>query len=130
MAATLSQVQGSFQKLNATTERALLPTCPTMDKFLAVLTGAVPAWSSEDQGAFKKLVEEEMPPLLFLRYKNSLRGLVGLPPLKEETKKGATRASFEEVVKGQAKLEKELETLRKDIATLKEALASKGKNKS
>lgn len=130
MAATLSQVQGSFQKLNGIKERSLLPNCPTMDKFLAVLTGAVPAWSAEDQGAFKKLVEEEMPPLLFVRYKNSLRGLVGLPPLKEEPKKGASRASFEEVVKGQQKLEKELETLRKDIASLREALASKRKKKT
>ena len=130
MAATLSQVQGSFQKLNGIKERNLLPTCVTMDKFLAVLTGAVPAWSAEDQGCFKKLVEEQMPPLLFLRYKNALRCLVGLPPIKEETKKG-TRTSFEEVVKGQEKLERELETLRKDIATLKEALASKrGKNPS
>ena len=100
-----------------------------MDKFLSVLTGAVPAWSAEDQGAFKKLVEEQMPPLLFSRYKNALRCLVKLPPLKEETKKGA-RPSFEEVVKGQAKLKKELDNLRKDIATLKETLASKGKKKS
>lgn len=129
MAATFTQVQGSFQKLNGIKERASLPTCITMDKFLSVLTGAVPAWSAEDQGAFKKLVEEEMPPLLFVRYKNSLRGLVGLPPLKEETK-GTKRASFEEVVKGQAALEKELENLRKDIANLKEALASKRKKKS
>ena len=129
MAATLSQVQGSFQKLNGIKERSLLPTCPAMDKFLRVLTSSVPTWSAEVQGCLKKLVEEQMPPLLFLRYKNALRCLVKLPPLKEETKKGA-KPSFEEVVKGQAKLEKELDNLRKDIATLKEALASKGKKKS
>ena len=126
MAATLSQVQGSFQKLNGIKERNLLPTCVTMDKFLAVLTGAVPAWSAEDQGAFKKLVEEEMPPLLFVRYKNSLRGLVGLPPLKEVKKV----SSFEEAVKGQAALEAEVARLRADVETLKQALASKRKKKT
>ena len=130
MAVTFSQIQGSFQKLNGIKNRSLLPTCPAMDKFLSILTGSFPTWSAEDQGFFKKLVEEQMPPLLFSRYKNALRDLVKLPPLKEETKKG-TRTSFEEVVKGQEKLERELDTLRKDIATLKEALASKrGKNPS
>lgn len=127
--ATFTQVQASFQKLNGIKERSLLPTCPAMDKFLRVLTGSVPSWSAEDQGAFKKLLEEEMPQLLFVRYKNALRGLVKLPPLKEEGKK-VSRVSFEEVVKGQAALEKELENLRKDIASLREALASKGKKKS
>ena len=123
MAATFTAVVSSFQKLNATTERALLPTCPTMDKFISVLTGAVPTWSAEDQAGFKKLVEEQMPPLLFVRYKNSLRGLVGLPPVKEIKK----ASSFEEAVKGQAALEKELARLRKDLEDLKEALKPKRK---
>ena len=122
--ATFAKVNKSFQVLLVAKTRDQLPSCKKMEKFIQVITNSKPTWSEEDQGAFTKLVAEQMPPLLFERFQNSLRNIAGLPVASQKRP-----ASFEEAVKGRKALEAELAQLRADIEALKEALARKGKAK-
>lgn len=116
--ATFTEFQKSFSVLQAAKTRGQLPDCKKMEKFIEVVTTSKPTWSEKDQGAFQKVVAEQMPELVFERFQNSLRKIAGLPPL-----------TFEKVVKGNKALETELAQLRADIAELKAALARKGKAK-
>jgi hypothetical protein len=116
--ATFTEFKKSFSVLQAAKTRDQLPSCKRMEKFINVITSSKPTWSAEDQGAFTKMVSEQMPELVFDRFQNRLRNIAGLTPI-----------TFEKVVKGKKCLEEELALLRADVEKLKEAMARKGKAK-
>ena len=116
--ATFIEFQNSFSVLQAAKTRAQLPPCKMMDKFIEVVTASKPTWSEEDQGAFQKIVADQMPEQVFQRYQNDLRDIAGLP-----------RLTFEKAVKGKRYLEEELARLRADVDALKAAMARKGRTK-
>ena len=116
--ATFTEFKKSFSVLQAAKTRGELPDCKKMEKFIEVVTASKPTWSEEDQGAFTKIVAEQMPELVFERFQNRLRGIAGLTPI-----------TFEKVVKGKKDLEPELARLRADVDALKEAMARKRQTK-
>ncbi len=116
--ATFTEFKKSFSVLQAAKSRGQLPSCKKMEKFIELITKSKPTWSEEDQGAFQKIISEQMPEIVFERFQNRLRGIANLPQL-----------TFEKVVKGKKKLEEELALLRADVAELKAAMARKGRGK-
>lgn len=123
--ATFTEVKGSFQVLIGCKNRNQLPSCEKMEKFIEVITKSKPTWSEEDQGAFNKLVAEQMPPMIFERFQNNLRTIAGLPLLPKTKKK----ITWDEVVASNQQMKQELSLLRETVKELKAAMARKGKAK-